>query len=96
MIRSSSGKFYTGITTDLERRFSEHQKGSRGARFFYFSKPEVIVFRESHPNRSAASRRENAIKKMTRAEKQLLIHSTIVPIKLGGFGVSDGFVYEER
>lgn len=76
MIRSSSGKLYTGITNHLERRFTEHQKGSRGARFFYFSKPEAIVFREFHPDRSSASRRECAIKKMTRAEKLLLIHTT--------------------
>ena len=76
MIRSSSGKLYTGITNHLERRFSEHQKGVRGARFFYFSKPEAIVFRESHPDRSSASRRESAIKKMKRAEKLQLIQSS--------------------
>ncbi len=77
MIRSSSGKLYTGITNHLERRFSEHQKGARGARFFYFSKAEAIVFRETHPDRSSASRRESAIKKMSRAEKLLLIQSIL-------------------
>jgi putative endonuclease len=74
IIQAKSGKLYTGITKDLERRFSEHsKKNGKGARFFRISEPESIVFREPHPNRSEATKREIAIKKMNRPEKEDLI-----------------------
>ena len=73
MIETKSGKLYTGITNNLDLRFAAHLDGRKGARFFRFSSPEKIVFRESHPGRSEASKRESEIKKMTRAQKQALI-----------------------
>lgn len=73
IIQTRSGKLYTGITNNLERRLEEHRTRRKGARFFRFSTPEKIVFRESHPNRSQASKREIAIKKMSRKEKLALI-----------------------
>jgi putative endonuclease len=73
IIKTISGKLYTGITTDLERRFQAHQKQEKGARFFRLSRPERVVFRESQPNRSEATKREMAIKKMSRNEKLLLL-----------------------
>jgi putative endonuclease len=75
IIRTGAGKLYTGITTDLERRFSEHQKKEKGARFFHFSSPECIVFQERHINRSKATKREIEIKKMSRNKKLDLINS---------------------
>ncbi len=69
IIRTTSGKLYTGITTNLDRRFADHLQGRKGARFFRFSTPESIVYREPHPNRSSASQRECRIKKMTRQQK---------------------------
>ena len=73
LIRTRDGRLYCGITTDLDRRFREHQSGKNGARFFRFGRPEAIVFRESHPDRESATRREIAIKKMTRRQKERLI-----------------------
>lgn len=75
IIVATSGKLYTGITNNLERRFSEHQKRQKGARFFHFSSPEKIVFQKTCLNRSVASKKEAAIKKMSRAEKLMLISS---------------------
>lgn len=72
IIETLSGKLYTGITTDLDRRFEDHQRGIKGARFFRFSGPKKIVYRESHPNRSKATKREIAIKKMSRKAKLAL------------------------
>ena len=72
IIRTQSGKLYTGITNDLERRLKAHAN-QKGARFFYFSSPEEVLFHELQPNRSAASKREAAIKKLSRAEKWRLI-----------------------
>jgi putative endonuclease len=77
IIQTKSGKFYTGITTDLNRRFADHQKSPRGARFFRFSSAESIVFRESHPDRSEATQREIKIKKMSRMEKLMLCQKYI-------------------
>jgi len=73
IIRTKSGKLYTGITNNLERRFEAHLLHRKGARFFHFSSPEAVVFREAHPNRSQASKREIAIKKMSRQEKLALV-----------------------
>ena len=74
IIQTTSSKLYTGITNDLDRRFKEHLTGKgRGARFFRFSAPEKLLFRERHPNRSSASKREAEIKKMSRKQKLALI-----------------------
>lgn len=69
IIQTHSGRLYTGITNCLEQRFKAHSSQSKGAKFFRFSPPQKIIYSESHPNRSEASKRESAIKKMTRLEK---------------------------
>lgn len=74
IIQAQSGKLYTGITTDFDRRFAEHANdASKGAKFFRISAPDKVLYRQKCPNRSAASKREAEIKKMTRAEKLILI-----------------------
>lgn len=70
----SDGTLYTGITTDLERRISQHARG-RGAKYFRGRRPERLLYLEQGHDRSTASRREAAIKMMKRAEKELLIAS---------------------
>jgi putative endonuclease len=74
MIQAKSGKLYTGITNNLERRLNQHKTQIKGARFFRFSDPESVVFQETHLNRSEASKRESSIKKMSRQEKLTLIN----------------------
>lgn len=69
IIRTTGGKLYTGITTDLKRRYKEHCSGVRGARFFRYDRPEAVVYQEFALNRSEATCREIAIKKMSRAAK---------------------------
>lgn len=73
IIQTHSGKLYTGITNCLEQRLKAHLSQAKGAKFFRFSPPQRVIFSESHPNRSEASKRESAIKKMTRLEKLKLI-----------------------
>ena len=69
MIRASDHSLYTGISTDVERRFAQHQSGA-GAKYFHAGRrPEQVVFREAGHDRSSASRREAAIKKLPRSEK---------------------------
>jgi putative endonuclease len=74
MIESLSGKLYTGIAKDIEKRFLEHAADPRkGAKFFRSDPPVRIVYSELYANRSEASKREAVIKKMTRQEKLQLI-----------------------
>jgi putative endonuclease len=75
MIRCSDGSLYTGVTTDLERRFREHATGVRGARYFNGRSPVAVVYREAGHDRSSASRREAAIKKLSREEKLRLVQA---------------------
>ncbi len=76
MVLSASGKLYTGISTDVERRFAEHAGGKKGARFFRISEPLEIVYREQCENRSVASQREYQIKQLTRQQKLGLIEAS--------------------
>ncbi len=73
IIQAESGKLYTGITIDLERRLAEHKSSVRGAKFFRTSSPRRVVFREVCRGRGGAQRREREIKGMSRVEKLELI-----------------------
>ena len=73
IIRASDGRLYTGITTDVARRFGEHSGSSRGARFFRGRQPVEIVYTERQADRGSAQRREAEIKKLTRKQKFDLI-----------------------
>jgi putative endonuclease len=73
IVEAENGHLYTGITTDLQRRFNQHQSKQGGARFFHTSAAKKIVFQESYPDRSSASKREAAIKKLDRKAKKVLI-----------------------
>jgi putative endonuclease len=74
IIRCSDDSLYTGITTDLQRRFDQHASG-RGAKYFRGRRPLEVVYREGGHTRSAASRRELKIKDLERAGKDVLISS---------------------
>ena len=82
MIETHQHTLYTGIATDIERRFSEHlacyektplSKAKKGAKYFRRYKPVDIVYRESFDSRSEASQREYAIKQLSSAEKRKLL-----------------------
>ncbi len=66
------GSLYTGITTDVDRRFAEHQSG-KGANYTRAHKPLRIVFTEEHPDRSRALIREAEIKRWTKEKKLAFI-----------------------
>lgn len=73
IIKASDGRLYTGVTTDVERRFCEHGGSLKGARFFRGRQPVEVVYIENHPDRSSAQRRESAIKSLSRDLKLELI-----------------------
>jgi putative endonuclease len=70
----SDGSLYTGISTDVNRRFAQHAAGS-GAKYFRSRAPCRIVYLEADHDRSSASSREMTIKKLSLAEKRALISS---------------------
>lgn len=76
IILCSDDSLYTGITTDVERRFAQHLAGT-GAKYFRGRSPCRIVYLESGHDRSSASRREVEIKRLRPADKRLLITSSI-------------------
>lgn len=71
LIECADNTLYTGITTDVERRFQEHKDG-KGAHYTKVRGVKKLLYTEEHPDRSSALIREAAIKKLTRAEKLLL------------------------
>lgn len=73
IIRASDGSLYTGVTTDVQRRFKEHCSPAKGARFFRGRKPLEVIHTESHPDRSSSLKREAAIKKLTKDQKMDMI-----------------------
>lgn len=74
IIKTSSNTLYTGQTNNLERRLKEHASRSKRASKYVrsFSSFEV-VYKEELKTRSDAIKREFAIKKMTRKNKDILI-----------------------
>ncbi len=69
VICTENGNLYTGITTDIERRFQEHASGKKGAKFFRTSAPLDLVFKKRFKNRSDASKFEAYFKALTRPKK---------------------------
>jgi len=72
LLECEDGSLYTGITTDVERRFAEHKSGI-GSHFTRAKKAKCIVYTEKQPNRSAAQKRESEIKRFPREKKLFLI-----------------------
>jgi len=80
IIQCTDNSLYTGITNNIQRRFSQHLN-KQGAKFFRGRTPERVVYIENSHTRSSASRREAAIKKQSRAEKLNLLAAEINEIK---------------
>lgn len=73
ILKCSDGSLYTGITTDLARRMSEHGGGKLGAKYTRGRRPVEIVYSRRFRNRSNASREEARIKSLSRSEKLELL-----------------------
>jgi putative endonuclease len=68
LLECEGGHYYTGITTDLERRFNEHCAGV-GARYTRMHPPVRVVAVRQFEDRSSASRAEAVVKKLPRGKK---------------------------
>lgn len=74
ILRCGDGTLYTGIATDVGRRFRAHTAG-KGAKYTRGRGPLILVYREECGNHSHALQREIEIKRLSRQEKELLIAS---------------------
>ena len=72
ILRCGDGTLYTGITDDVSRRLAAHRAG-KGARYTRGRGPLELVYQEEQPDKSAALRREYAIKRLKRGQKDALI-----------------------
>ena len=75
VVRCADESLYTGITTDVARRFREHQGGVRGARYLRGRAPLTLEFSVVVGNRGAASRAESGVKRLSKGEKERLLRS---------------------
>jgi uncharacterized protein (TIGR02453 family) len=84
LARCADGTLYTGVTTDLDARERAHNTG-RGGAYTRSRLPVAIVHSETAPDRGAALRRELAIKRLTRGEKEALVAGDGGPARFDGF-----------
>lgn len=76
LVRCRDGSLYTGIATNVARRFAEHQgKGESGAKYLRGRGPLKLVFQKELGSRSLASKVEAEVKKLPKARKEQLVQS---------------------
>ncbi len=69
ILECSDHTFYTGITTNLDRRVKEHNNSKLGAKYTKVRRPVKLIYSKEFNNRSEALIEEARIKKLTRTEK---------------------------
>ena len=76
LVRTADGSLYTGISTDVQRRFAEHENKdgkNKGAKALRGKTPLNLVFQIVVGNRSDALKLEYKVKRLSRAQKEELI-----------------------
>lgn len=96
IIRCRGGSLYTGITTDVQRRFRQHSgEAPNGAKFTHSHPPEAVEALWSCESRSLALKLEHAIKKLRREQKLRLIDDDSLFSELFGSETTELYVREE-
>ncbi len=80
ILRCPDSTLYVGETRDLESRLAKHNDGI-GSSFTARRRPARLVFSEAHPNKMAALKREQQLKRWTRAKKEALIAGDLALLK---------------
>lgn len=77
MVRCADRSLYTGISTDVERRFAEHSEGGpKSAKYLRGRGPLTLVYQKSAGSRSEALIEELRLKRLSKSEKELLLRQT--------------------
>ncbi len=77
IVKCSDGSFYTGWTTDIDRRLKQHNSG-KGAKYTRVRLPVELIYHEVYETKSEAMKREYEIKSMSRKKKEELIHLSVL------------------
>lgn len=72
VLECADGSFYTGYTTDIDRRIQEHDDGE-GAKYTRGRTPVRLIHSERYASKSSAMSREYEIKQLRRREKERLV-----------------------
>lgn len=72
IVRCADGSYYTGWSTDPQRRVSQHNKG-QGSKYTRMHRPVTLVYVEEQATRSEAMQREYRIKRLGREKKHALV-----------------------
>ncbi len=72
MVECADGTYYTGWSTDPERRAKMHNAG-KGAKYTKMRRPVKLIYVEELPDKSSALKRERAIKRLSRKQKEKLL-----------------------
>ena len=73
LLRCSDKTLYCGSTRDITKRIVDHNTSKKGAAYTKSRRPVVLVYKEELPDLSSALKREHAIKKLSKKEKEQLI-----------------------
>lgn len=77
LIRTRQNTLYTGITTDVQQRLSEHETGKQGAKYLRAKGPLQLVYQVELGSRSLASKVEYRIKKLTKKRKERIVRDRL-------------------
>jgi putative endonuclease len=81
LLRCRDGSLYTGIAKSPQKRLIEHNTDNRqGAKYTRTRRPVKLVYQECLASRSLAARREAAIKRLPKNQKEILVLSRKVPV----------------
>ncbi|MDN0081233.1 GIY-YIG nuclease family protein [Crenobacter sp. SG2305] len=69
VIECAGGRLYTGISTDVARRYAQHAAG-KGARYTRLNPPERLLLTVEYVDRSSALKAEYAFKQLPATEKR--------------------------
>lgn len=72
ILECADGTYYTGYTTDVDRRVEEHNAGT-AAKYTRGRTPVEVIHTETYDSQSAAMQREYAIKQLRRPAKEELV-----------------------
>jgi putative endonuclease len=78
IIETENNHLYTGVTTDVQKRFKTHQDG-KGAKFFRIHRPKKVVYIAEYEMKEIALQKEIQIKKLSANEKRNLIQNSPNP-----------------
>lgn len=76
ILQCADGSFYTGITNNLSKRITAHERGD-GAKYTRGRAPFTVIYQETCGTRGAASKREYEIKSLNREQKLALAKSLV-------------------